>query len=301
MSHRFSVFLVILSTCLWGSIGLVSRILTPYGFDSGQIGQVRCLSAGILLLLFLLLYRRRFLVLRLKDLWLFIAGGIVPVLGYNLAYMHTVTVTSLSITSVLCYTSPVFVMLISRVLFKEAITKGRVLALCLAMTGIVFISGVLTGSAPLTPLGLALGVFTGLLYALWTIFSRLALNRGYHPVTIVTYAYLIAGIGGLFVTDWTSVPSIIAARPSALLFILLFAFLVTILPTLLNTWGLAGVTNSEATILTCFDPLTATILGLLFYGEVPTISTLLGIAFIVAAVFVLGFASRDYTREQARQ
>ncbi len=45
------------------------------------------------------------------------------------------------------------------------------------------------------------GLGVGLGYALYSIFSRYAIDRCYHSLTITCYTFVIAAIGGLFLSD----------------------------------------------------------------------------------------------------
>lgn len=58
---------------------------------------------------------------------------------------------------VLLYTSPIFIMVISAIVFKEKITRNKLLALAMVFVGCVLVAGLLGGGYALTPTILLLG------------------------------------------------------------------------------------------------------------------------------------------------
>ena len=112
------------------------------------------------------------------------------------------TLMSLSVAVSLLYTSPVFVTIFSVVLFKETVTKRKVIAVISAFLGCVLVSGSITNNATLTAMGFVVGLGAGLCFSLYSIFSRFAINKGYHPFTITAYTFICTTLGGSFFTDF---------------------------------------------------------------------------------------------------
>ena len=95
---------------------------------------------GMILLLFLLLSLLRVgaivdfggeLRVRLRDLWCFAGTGIVSLLLFSWCYFSGMQEASLSVMAVLLYTSPAFIVLLSVLLFRETLTRQKLLALVL--------------------------------------------------------------------------------------------------------------------------------------------------------------------------
>lgn len=96
---------------------------------------------------------------------------------------------SLSVMAVLLYTSPAFIVLLSVLLFRETLTRQKLLALVLTFAGCCLVSGLGSGSA-VSMKGLLLGLGSGFFYALYSIFSHYAIERGYGSWTITFYTFL---------------------------------------------------------------------------------------------------------------
>ena len=67
--------------------------------------------------------------------------------------------------------------ILSAILWKDKITKRKLLALVLAFLGCCFVAGILNGQLTLTTDGLLLGIGSGLFYSSYTIFGRFALKH----------------------------------------------------------------------------------------------------------------------------
>ena len=104
------------------------------------------------------------------------------------------TLTSLSAAAVLLYTAPMIVVLLSAVLFGEKLTRWKLAAMVLAFAGCVMTTGVFRENGALDPGAIITGLGAGLGYALYSIFGRYALNRGYAPFTITAYTFLAAAV-----------------------------------------------------------------------------------------------------------
>jgi drug/metabolite transporter (DMT)-like permease len=60
----------------------------------------------------------------------------------------------------------------------------------------------------------------------------------------------------------------------------------TVLPYMTYTIGLQFVDNSKASIIASIEPVTATLIGLLLYGETIAPSGLLGMVFVFLGLFI---------------
>ena len=98
---------------LWGFIGLFSYILMFYGFSPVQVIAVRTIAGALFMTVFLLMRSPALLKINLRDIWMFIGTGIISVVLFNLFYLTTFMLSSLSVAVMLLYTAPVFVMLLS--------------------------------------------------------------------------------------------------------------------------------------------------------------------------------------------
>ena len=291
--RALAVLCVLAAGCLWGSMGVFVRHLNAAGLSAMQIVEIRSVITAVLTLAGTAIFRPRLLRIRLRDLWCFAGTGLCSVLFFNFCYFRAMEYMSLSAAAVLLYTAPVFVMLLSALLFREKLSWRKAAACALAVGGCVLVSGVAGGGTVWSAAGLLLGLGAGFGYALYSIFSRFAINRGYTAVTVTVYTFLFAALGGIPLTDFGPVAQALRAGGAATAgFWLLYAVVTTVLPYLLYTYGLHGVENSVASVIASVEPVVATLLGLLFFTEVPGPAAVIGMGLVLAAVCLLSLHRR---------
>ena len=299
MKKYFPHMCVLASGVLWGLIGLFNRRLTGAGLSVGSIVLLRNFGSMVLLgLLFLILDPKIFRI-RAKHIPIFLGTGIVSVLLFTLCYFSCQKLCSLAVAAVLLYTSPAFVVIFSALLWKDRITKRKLLALLLAFLGSTFVTGLWSGTVSVTLWGAALGVASGLFYGLYSIFGRYALAH-YKPFTVTFYTFLFAGLGALIALR----PAELAAglsRPGIALTALGLIVVSTVAPYLLYTYGLAGMDSGKAAILASVEPVTAAVVGVLAFGEPMHAGVLLGLVCILLCVYCLTEREKRGDRGQARQ
>ena len=285
-TQTLSIILILLAAVCWGVIGIFSRALSDAGAAPIQITAVRCVVTSLLLVGYMLVFDRKLLRVRLRDLWMFFGTGICSILFFNVCYFYTQSVTSLSVAAILLYTSPFFVMLISAVVFRERLTAAKLLALFVAFGGCVLITGVLGGSEAVAPAAILSGIGSGLGYGLYSIFGKLALRR-YDILTVTAYTFIFAAAGSVPFCAPGEVVGLMADQPSLLVHALLLGELCTLTPFVLYTKGLSGIESGKAAVVAYAEPVVATLAGAVVFAEPITWEKAAGVLLVMAAIILL--------------
>ena len=293
---KLAPFLVILAGCLWGTMGIFVRHLNAIGLEAMEIVEARAALTAAAMFAALVLFRRDLLRVNIRDLWVFAGGGIVSVILFNFCYFQTIQRASLSTAAILLYTSPVFVLLLSVLLFGEKLTKKKILCLMMAITGCALASG-LAGGMALSPMTLLFGLGSGFGYGLYSIFYRFALQKGYHPITITAYIFLFGALGGIPLTDFGQLIRVAGADGSNLAYLGAYTLVTTIVPYISYTTGLQQVENGVAAVLACIEPVMATVFGIFFFSEMPDLSGWLGILLVLIALTALNLQPKKEQSE----
>lgn len=264
-------------------IGLFVRPLNE-SLSSMDIVFLRAVLTALILFVGLVIRSRNLLRIKIKDIWCFLGTGLVSVVFFNFCYFTTVSVTSLSVAAVLLYTAPAFVMIISAVLFGEKITGMKVLALISTVLGCILVTGILSDTPMLNAKGILIGLGAGIGYALYSIFSRFAIIRGYESITISFYTFLIATFGTIPFCNINRVRDCVFSGEGEFVLVMGLALISTVLPYILYTRGLKGLENTQASIIASIEPVTATILGVLCYKESLSIIAIAGICLVIQGI-----------------
>ena len=277
---------VLAAGTFWGTMGFFARSLYAAGFGPLEVAQTRITTGLILVGLYILIFNRNQFKVKLKDIWCFLGTGIVSLLLFSTCYFSALNYTSLAVAAILLYTAPFFVMLLSLLLFKEKMNSKKVLALLLAFTGCVLVSGV-GGDTLFSWKGILLGLGSGFFYALYSIFGRYAINRGYGAWTMTFYTFLFCSIGCAFLSDWQVIGTVMAASSANILWVLGLGFVTAFLPYVLYSTGLAHMESSKASILASVEPVVSALFGVFVFHESVSVWGILGIVLVLGAIIVL--------------
>lgn len=294
-SHKPNgTILIILAGIFWGSMGIFVRGLTSLaGFTSFQIVSLRLTVAAFIFTFILLIKDPRGFRINMKDVPLFLGLGFGSVLFFTACYFTAIRMMTLSMAAILLYTSPIWVMLLSLLFFREKITGRKLLALAFSFLGCVLVSGLGSDQSSTTLIGILIGLGSGLGYGLYSILGTIALRK-YSTYTVTTYTFVTASAGSLFLCSlpdlWHKI-TVCPRKPYLCVFIVLTGLVTAVIPFLLYTLGLEQVEASRAAILATIEPMVATLSGVLVFHEYLTLMSFCGILCIIAAIIVLNYRS----------
>ena len=284
--------LIIIAACFWGSMGIFVRKLSEYGFSPIQIVSIRITLAALAFSAIQLFKSRSGFKILPRDIPLFLGLGFGSILFFTICYFTAITIMPLSTAAILLYTSPIWIVLMSAIFFREKMNCKKLVALALAFAGCVLVSGI--SGEGITLKGLLIGLGSGIGYGLYSILGTVALRR-YSPYTVTTYTFLLAAIGSWFIcnpADMLSKFSAASNSTNLILFCFLTALITAVIPFLFYTLGLRTVEASKAGILATFEPMVATIVGITCFSEALTLLSGMGIALILAAAIVLNWKQK---------
>ncbi|MBQ8165266.1 MAG: EamA family transporter [Clostridia bacterium] len=286
-----SALYVLLAGILWGTMGVFSTYLNSLGMGSFEVAQVRITLGLVIVAVYLVIFNRKMFKVKIKDLWCFFGTGVISLLFFSCCYFASIEMTSLSVAAVLLYTAPTFVMVMSLFLFREKLTGNKILALLMSFVGCILVSGVLTGGKVST-VGILLGLGSGFFYALYSIFGRYAINRGYESWTIVLYTFLFCSAGCAFFADWSVICDAAVSSPNIWLILLGLGFVTAFLPYVFYSKGLEKLESSKASIIASVEPVVGTIMGMIFFDQFPDVWGYIGIALVIGAIVMLNVKFR---------
>lgn len=288
---KLSLLLPVVAGSMFGAAGIFVRGLRSFGIHNVSILFLRSVIASVVLFLFLLIYNKNLLKIAKKDIPIFFGTGILGMSGVTLFYNEAVSRLSLSLTAVLTSLSPVFVIILAFILFGEKITKRKLLSMAAAIIGCVLSSGLLEQQSGInfSVSGIAFGVVSALFYALYSIFSREATDKGYHTYTIIFYSVLFITIALSPFAQYGKIHEFILLSPlknSAFLFA--NSMFTSILPYVFITVSLMYAEAGKVSILASgAEPVAAVIFGIIIYSEIPSILMLLGLIITISALTML--------------
>lgn len=274
---------------LWGTIGLFSTLLSKLGMESSPVAFFRLLSATLLLAPVLIVKGRGFSLFKISKKGLISCAliGLISQAFYNLSYMRAIELGGMATAAVLLYTSPVFVAIMSRLLFKEALGKNKLIAIAINIAGCVLtVTGGDFSEIKLTGVALLTGVLAGFTYGTMPVFSRFGADSE-DPYTSSFYGLAIGAFLLFFLvrpyngmgTEWSWQIILVLIGfgivPSALAYIIYFGGLTKVKET------------SVVPVLASIETVAAALIGLVVFGQQLSLGKVIGIALVVFSILVM--------------
>ncbi len=285
---RLAYLLPIMSGVCFGSIGIFIRFFNEAGFNNMAVLATRNVISALILFLVMFVFDRSLLRVKIKDLPVLLCGGFFGMTLTNVFYNIAVLNLSLGFAGVLIGLSPVYVVLIAAILFREKVTRRKLLGMVLAIIGVIMVSGVIDAGITFTALGLAAGLLSGLFYGTTSISTKISIGRGYKGLTITFYAVLITALTTAPFANWDVVAAYTAAAPlSHMLLMIAHALVGAALPYLMLNVSLKHIEAGRASILTSSEPVSAMLFGAFVFGEKLTAISLAGMAIAVTAFGII--------------
>ncbi len=270
----------------WGLTGFITRELNNIGIGPTGAIIVRCFIAAICFATLIIIKNPKEFLIKPKDFWCFIGTGIFSLLFFTYCYFNAINMLSLSVAAILLYLAPAIVTLLSAILFKEKITFLKIAAVILSFVGCALVSGITSGGN-ITFIGILYGVGAGLGYALYTVFSRFALQKGYSGNTVNFYSCLLASVAAIVLFGVKDTAAAFVSSPYSVILCIVTGIVSCFIPYLLYTYSLVGLENSKAAVLASVEPVVATLVGVIVYKEYLSAIGICGIMLVLSAIILL--------------
>lgn len=283
MISKLSPLFIVLAGCLWGTMGIFVRRLNDAGIESMNIVFIRALFTAAITFALTAIRNKELLKIKLRDVWIFAGTGLISIVLFNFCYFTAISMMSLSAAAILLYTSPIFVMLMSAVIYKERITIRKIIAVLLSLAGLSLVTGVF-GGAQLTPAGIVFGLLSAFGYAMYSIFGRTAINRGYSSLTTTAWSFAFAALFSAFFADYGTIFDAVSDSVLIIPYTVVFAIVASVAPYILYSLGLRGTETGKAAVIASVEPIAASLFGIILYHEIPTLQSIFGILLVLTAL-----------------
>ncbi|MEM4435172.1 MAG: DMT family transporter, partial [Sulfolobales archaeon] len=166
------VVFVVLAASLWGTTGIGAKI--SYGFGVGPEGILTLRLTLTIPAYMALLVRRS--VRRISTS--VVAIGFLVLGPYHILYYYAIMYAGVSTASLILYTHPVLVAVLSKYVLKEPAIKRTYIALPFSVLGAALVS---LDEVSFNAIGIVLAILSSVLFSLYVVLSKLAMERGVKP------------------------------------------------------------------------------------------------------------------------
>lgn len=275
---------------LWGTYGTFVAILSQFGFSENAIATFAPIGMILLFFLFAIIHNPKGLIPNKKQLIVYIAVGIIGVLGTNLCYAYAIqSGVSVSMASVISFSNYFLVMIFSRLIWNIKITKDKLFAGIGTIIGIMLVLQVWTDPA-LSLIGAIWTIILTITFAISYTLANLAIDDyKTDPDAYYFWTNLIGFIILIFIIPpWDCIGEIATCYSSHGIICIIALIGFCLIPQTGSFYCLGRAFQylepPSVVIMYSLDPIVASILGFVVLGQNIEIIQILGIIIVLASI-----------------
>ncbi|MCC9041685.1 DMT family transporter [Myroides sp. M-43] len=290
LNNKFLGFAsAIFAAMLWGVSGAFAQFLfREKEFNAEWLVTVRLLISGVLMLLFGIVKKNPDITNIWKDKKYAIQLVLFSILGMlTVQYTYFVTIlhSNAATATVIQYTGPVFIAIYLALRLKKWPKPIEFLAIAMAMLGtFLLVTHGDINTLNITPTALSWGIASAIALAVYTLMPVHLLDR-YSPIAIIGWSMLIAGIAMSIIHPPHKLEGI--WDRDTYLAVLFIIFLGTLIPFYIFLMAIKNIGPQRASLLACAEPLSATLIAVMYFGVNFELMDYLGSLCIIATIFLL--------------
>jgi len=216
------------------------------------------------------------------------AGQLVAlgVMGYGVMaglFFNSVKLVPAAVASIILYTYPVIVTLLASWMYKEQITRVKVISLVISSLGLVMVVGVVFDV--LNGMGLFYAAMAAVVYSLYIVLSNKLVGT-VNPILVSTYVITSAAVV-LNLMTWLTGAFTWPGNIQGWLSVLGLAVFSTVIAILTFFQGMKIVGPSQASIISTLEPVITTLAAVILFAEKVSLLQVLGGVLVIMAVIII--------------
>lgn len=283
MEKTKGILYIVLSAIAFGFMPILAKLSYIGGANTYTTLALRFFFASIMLLYYLK-YKGISLKLTKKQLFLVLTIGMF---GYSLtscSLFMSYNYISVGLASMILYTHPAIITLLSYMFYKEKINARKIISLIISLIGIYVLID--KGSVSFNLKGIILAAMASLLYSIYVLGVSLKEIKAINSYVLTFYISCSAAVI-MFIAAITTGNFNMHISFYALVAILLLAFISTVVALMAFLEGVRIVGPSNASIFSTIEPIVGLILGILILGEPISVRIVIGSILIIMSVVIL--------------
>ena len=277
-------YLSILGALVIWSSSFVAIKFAYTTFPPITLGAARFLVATAILGALTLIGRNR-IRLEKKDIFTVALSGFMGIMLYAVLQNIAMQWTSASSATLIIASYPIITLLMESLIYKTKLSAVKIIAILIAIGGVVILSYVKSESRVEGELlGILLLIVAGVVWAVYNFMTKKVVNR-YPPVTLLCYSTLFGTIFmlplALFERAQWQAPTLISF--SMMMFLGVFC---SVIAFLLYNHGLKTMAPSTITSMLNLVPIFGVFFSWILLGEQVTLRKVIGGAIIIIGVMI---------------
>lgn len=286
--------MIFLAGVLWGTVGLFVTLLSNIGVSSSLASFMRLFMGSLIIMpVILRIGGLKMFKINRETVFHCLLLGVFSQALFNYCYNMAITTVGVATSSILLYTSPIFVCILSVALFKDSIGKKEIVALFFNILGcFLMVTGGNLSALNVSFMGVFFGVAAGFLYSLVTIIGKIASDK-VHPYVVVFYSFLFGWLTlGIIARPWEYIG--LFKGPEFWIYSFGFGLIPAVGSYLLYMGGLSkGLEVAKVAVIASVETIVATLIGVFIFKETIGLVNVIGIAVLILSIGIMNAKSQD--------
>ncbi len=280
MDKKIGFLFAAISGACFGFLPIFAKLAYSHGGNAITVLDVRFTTAALIMWVICFVKKLDYKIGKNKIIFLILLGSI----GYNsttAAYFAALNYISAPLVSLIFYTNPIIVSVLSFFIIKDKVTKNKISALILSSAGLMMIVGFCLGNVSLK--GVFLAGFAAVFYSFYILAGEK--TRSLNPIIVTTYvttgcsiAVNLAGIisGGLIKMSFNAWAYSIAT-----------AVFATVAAILTYYEAMKRIGPSQVAIISTIEPVVTTIMATILFNDFLSFPQIMGGILVISGIIVL--------------
>ena len=285
-NKTLGLIFAILAATIYGCTGILAKVTYSEGCNTMTLTMFRSVFSAPVLYLYLKL-RGVSLKVTKKQMKTLILLGIMGATLTSVFLYGSYNYISVGLTTCIHFVYPVIVAIVSVAVFKDKISKSKIIAIVLSVAGLAMF---LEKDLDLNMTGIIFALLSGVVYSIYVLAMDKGGVRDLHPMAIAFYCCCVASVL-LFCYGTATDQLVYDMTPKGWFYMFVMAMCVSVGANSMIPVAVKNVGGTVTSIMGMFEPISTVILGYLVLDETMTIRGLVGCALVIAAVVILTLES----------
>ncbi|MFD1927472.1 DMT family transporter [Sporosarcina siberiensis] len=279
------IAMIVIGAMLWGATGpMMEWILLNSSMSLSFMLTVRLLLAGTSLLVLLKFQGKKITRPWRHKVWArqLLIFGVVGMLGVQYTFVAAIDTSNAVIATLFQFLAPIYIILFVTMAQKKSPPKVQILGMIVTLVGLFLLltNGSISNFA-LSPIALFWGLVLGFTFSFYTLYPvRMMAEWG--VLLIVGWAMIIGGFTLFLINPMDVIKNSSLFEDGSVAIMLFLVIIIGTVAFILFLSSMKYITPIETSILSSFEPLTAMVISVIWFGQI------LGMWQLTGALIMLG-------------
>lgn len=292
---KLGIFYIIISSVSFGIMPILAKFAYMEGVTTFTLLFLRFLFASVIIFGYLKIKHKKSGIKRVQLLYVLALG----VFGYSITALSMFTAykyISVGLATMILYTYPAVVTLITVIFFKEKLQRDKLVSLILSLTGVYLLAANGFGSG-LNFKGILLSLLASFFYALYVIGVSQDIIKDIDSFVISFYVSLAASIT-MLIAGISNGNLDLHLTIKAIIYITLLAIISTVVALMTFVQGVKIIGASKSAILGNLEPIVSLILSCIIFNDKLTVNIIAGSMLVILSIVILSLKKDKLLVEQ---